>query len=129
MNRQDRINEAQLQVNSEEHYKLLKEPIAAILVSMDVSSLYTNIPQQQGTDVIGEAYQKFHYYNPPIPTRLLRKMLGLILKENSFQFNRENYLQTHGTAMGTKMVVSLANIFMGEIETKLIVQSNTNPRE
>ena len=56
-------------------------------------------------------------------------MLGLILKENWFQFNEENYLQTHGTAMGTKMAVSFANIFMAEIETKIILQSDTKPRE
>ena len=53
-------------------------------------------------------------------------MLGLILKENSFQFNGENYLQTHGTAMGTKMAVAFANIFMAEFETKLIRQSRVN---
>ena len=83
-----------------------------ILVSMDVSSLYTNIPQEEGTDIVyHEAYEKFHNHNPPIPTRYLREMLGLILKENSLQFNGENYLQTHGT-----------NIFMAEIETKLIQQ-------
>ena len=96
-----------------------------ILVSMDVSSLYTNIPQQVGTDIVCKAYEKFHNHNPPIPTRYLREMLGLILKENSFQFNGENYLQTHGTAMGTKMAVSFANIFMAEIETKTV---NTTKR-
>ena len=44
-------------------------------------------------------------------------MLRLILKENSFHFNGKNYLQTHGTAMGTKMAVSFANIFMAAVET------------
>lgn len=56
-------------------------------------------------------------------------MLGLILKENSFQFNGDNYLQTHGTAMGTKMAVAFANIFMAKFETQLIRQSNIKPRE
>ena len=98
-----------------------------ILVSMDVSSLYTNIPQEEGTDIVCKTYEKFHNHNPPIPTRYLREMLGLILKENSFQFNGENYLQTHGTAMGTKMAVSFANIFMAEIETKLIQQNEIKP--
>ena len=42
-----------------------------------------------------------------------------------FQFNGENYLQTHGTAMGTKMAVSFANIFVAEIETKTV---NTTKR-
>ena len=31
--------------------------------------------------------------------------------------------------MGTKMAVSFANIFMAEIETKLILQSDSKPRE
>ena len=43
-------------------------------------------------------------------------MLGLILKENSLQFNGENYLQKRGTAMGTKTAVSFANTFMAEID-------------
>ena len=56
--------------------------------------------------------------NPPIPTHYLRKMLRLILKENIFQFNGKHYLQTHGTAMGTKTAVSFANIFVAHIETQ-----------
>ena len=86
-----------------------------ILVSMDVSSLYTNIPQEEGTEIACKAYNSFHNYNPPIPTRFLREMLGLILNENLFQFNGENYLRTHGTAMGIKMAVSFANIFIAKI--------------
>ena len=56
-------------------------------------------------------------------------MLGLILNENSFQFNGENYLQTHGTAVGTEVAVSFANIFMAKIETTLIQQSESKPKE
>ena len=77
---------------------------------------------------MNRAYANFHNHNPPIPTRFLRQMLGLILNENSFQFNGENYLQTHGTAMGTKMAVSFANIFIAHIETSLIQQNDTKPR-
>ena len=47
-------------------------------------------------------------------------MFRLILKENSFQFNGKQYLQTHGTAMGTKTAVSFANIFMAHIETTIL---------
>ena len=35
------------------------------------------------------------------------------------EFNGDFYLQTQGTAMGTKMAPSYANIFMGKIEQKL----------
>ena len=101
----------------------------AILVSMDVTSLYTNIPQEEGITTVCRAYDAFHNNNPPIPTKYLRELLDLILKENSFQFNGENYLQTHGTAMGTKMAVAFANIFMAEFETKLIRQSRIKPIE
>ena len=54
-------------------------------------------------------------------------MLRLILKEKSFHFNGNNYLQTHGTAMGTKMAVSFANIFMAVVETEIISRSATKP--
>ncbi|CAH3156297.1 unnamed protein product [Porites lobata] len=47
-------------------------------------------------------------------------MLRLILRENSFQFVGKNYLQVQGTAMGTKMAVAFANIFMSAIETEII---------
>jgi len=96
-----------------------------ILVSMDVTSLYTNIPQEEGIN----AYEKFHNYNPPIPSHYLKDMLGLILKENSFQFMENNFLQTFGTAMGTKTAVAFANIFMTKIKTEIISKSITKPRE
>ena len=78
---------------------------------MDVTSLYTNIPQEEGITIVCNAYENFHAKNPPIATNFLREMLSLILKENSFQFNGKDYLQTHGTAMGTKMAAAFANIF------------------
>ena len=55
----------------------------------------------------------------------IRRML--ILKENSFQFNRRHYLQTHGTSMGTKTAVAFANIFMAKIEKEIISKSKIKP--
>ena len=55
------------------------------------------------------------------------KCFKLILKENSFQFNGKHYLQTHGTAMGTKMAVAFANIFMNAIEAELSRLSSYKP--
>ena len=93
---------------------------------MDVTSLYTNVPQEGRITTVCRAHDAFHNNNPPIPTKHLREMLDLILKKNSSQFNGENYLQTHGTAMGTKMAVA---IFMAEFGTKLIRQSRIKPIE
>ena len=104
-----------------------KLPKKAFLVSMDVTSLYTNIPQEEGTDTVCDAYEEFHQGNPPVPTRFLREMLSLILQENAFQFNGKDYLQTHGTAMGTKMAVAFANIFMAKIENAILRHSSNKP--
>ena len=95
---------------------------------MDVTSLYTNIPQNEGIEIVCKAYEvNFYKDNPPIPTHYLREMLRLILKENSFQFNGKHYLQTHGTAMGTKTAVSFANIFMAHIETTILSRTVFKP--
>ena len=89
---------------------------------MDVTSLYTNIPQNEGIEIVCKAYENFYKDNPPIPTHYLREMLRIILQENYFQFNVKHYvyLQTHGIAMGTKTAVSFSNIFMAHIETTIL---------
>ena len=94
---------------------------------MDFTTLYTNIPQEEGITTVCEAHEEFYEENPPIPTRYLREMLSLILEENSFQFSGKDYLQTHGTAMGTKMAVAFANIFMAKLEKEILRQSTTKP--
>ena len=82
---------------------------------MDVTNLYTNIPQQEGITTVCQAFVEIHQGNPPVPSRFLREMLSLTLQENSFQFNEKDYLQTrnsHGYENGR----SIANIFMANIE-------------
>ena len=61
------------------------------LVSVDITSLYTNIPQEEGIHIVCTAFDNFDKNNPPIPTKkkYLREMLRLILKENSFQFSED----------------------------------------
>ena len=55
----------------------------------------------------------------PVPTQSLEGAPRLILDENSLQVNGKNYLQTHGTAMGTKVSVAFANIFKAKVEQRL----------
>jgi len=72
-----------------------KLPKNTILASMDVTSLYTNTPQEEGITTAWKAYEDFYKNHLPIPTKFLRRMLCLILKENSFQFNRRQSLSTN----------------------------------
>ena len=81
-----------------------------MLVSIDVSALYTNIPQDEGIAAVREALLEKE--NTDIPADFIIRLLEIILKFNIFEFNNELFLQLIGTAMGTRPAVSYANIFM-----------------
>ena len=44
----------------------------------------------------------------------LVELLAQVLSLNNFQFDGQNYLQVGGTAMGTRVAPSYANIFMND---------------
>ena len=100
-------------------------PADTLLVTMDVTSLYTNIPHNEGIEACREVWESRETKRPP--TESLVKLLEHVLKFNNFMFNGEHYLQISGTAMGTKMAPSYANIFMGRLERNLIDQSPFKP--
>ncbi len=54
-------------------------------------------------------------------------LLNIVLNCNNFQFNDENFLQIGGTAMGTKVAPSLANVFMADFEEKCIYTYEKQP--
>ena len=58
---------------------------------------------------------------------LICRLANLVLTENYFKFNKRIYRQTHGTAMGTRMAPSYANIFMKYVEMQLIDTSPKKP--
>ena len=93
-------------------------PPETLLVSMDVTSLYTNIPHEDGIKACEEVWEARAVKDPP--TQILINLLTLVLKCNNFEFNGKHYLQIQGTAMGTKMAPSYANIFMGRLERRLL---------
>ena len=45
--------------------------------------------------------------------------------QNNFVFGDKHYLQVHGTAMGTRMAPSYANLFMSELEKSLLSRPAT----
>ena len=76
-------------------------PDNAILVTLDVTSLYTNIPHSEGIEACRFFLRKRN--DKHIPTETLCDLIQIILNMNNFTFNNKHYLQKHGTAMGTKM--------------------------
>ena len=89
-----------------------------ILVTMDVSALYTSIPHREGMNAV--AHYLLKRENPSIAARVILKLLSLILFLNNFCFNDENYLQRKGCAMGAKCSGSYADLFMGLFESRFI---------
>ena len=100
-------------------------PANTTLVTMDVTSLYTNIPHGDGIEACREVWESRKYKKPP--TDCLVQMLTMVLKKNNFIFLENHYLQINGTAMGTKMAPSYANIFMGKFEKQLLESSIEKP--
>ncbi len=47
-------------------------------------------------------------------------MMELILTLNNFELNGDHYLQIQGTAMGTRVAPSYANLFMAELESNVL---------
>ena len=73
---------------------------------MDVASLYTNIPHDEGIAACRKIWEQRTVQEPP--TECLVEMLPLVLKKKHFSFDGNHYLQINGTAMGTKMAPSYA---------------------
>ena len=93
-------------------------PINSILVTMNVRSLYTNIPNNEGIAATKKRYDS--YSHKTLPTKIITTFLALILTLNNFVFNSKFYLQIKGCAMGTICAPAYANIFMAEFEQKYI---------
>ncbi|XP_064479668.1 uncharacterized protein LOC135392988 isoform X2 [Ornithodoros turicata] len=85
-------------------------PPSSLLVTLDVSSLYTNIPHDDAEAPFSK------YSDSSCDPSVVSTLLELILKNNNFEFNDGHYLQVNGTAMGTKMAPNYANLFVGSLE-------------
>ena len=90
---------------------------STILVTMDVKSLYTNIPNEEGIRAVRNFLTKT---GRTILIPIIVKFLWLILTLNNFIFNGKNFLQTNGASMGTKCAPDYANLFMADFEERFI---------
>ena len=96
-----------------------------LLFTMDVKSLYTVIPNDEGLRALQHFFDLRAVLEPSTPTLL--RLAELVLTLNCFSFGDQYFKQTNGVAMGTKMGPSYANLFVGYIE-HLIFQQYTGPK-
>ena len=97
-------------------------PEEYFLVTADVTSLYTNIPHQEGMEAIAH-YLHLHsdfVYPPHLPTippvPYMIRIIKTILEGSTFEFGGTHYHHISGTSMGTRMAPPYANLFMGRID-------------
>jgi len=87
------------------------------LVTIDVESLYTNIPVDGAIEAIKLAFSKFP--DNKRPDSVLINLLKIILFNNDFTFNEHKFLQNSGVAMGQRFAPSVANIYLSLWEENL----------
>uniref|UniRef100_A0A8C5MMF6 Reverse transcriptase n=1 Tax=Leptobrachium leishanense TaxID=445787 RepID=A0A8C5MMF6_9ANUR len=92
----------------------LQLPSGAILATLDVNSLYTSIPHNEGLRAIRQ-----HLVESTTSAKLVDFVLDLleiVLKKNYFRYGTIFYEQSKGTAMGANMAPSYANLYMSSFE-------------
>jgi hypothetical protein len=110
-----------------ETLKLTNLPPNSFPIGINVVGLYTNIPHAEVIKRLKRALNKKR--NLEVPSLLLTDILNLVLKYNAFEFNGDLYQQKIGTAMGTRVAPTMANIFMAEIDKlvqKCAINENLN---
>ncbi|CAG2250987.1 unnamed protein product [Mytilus edulis] len=95
-------------------------PEETLLTSFDVTSLYTNIPHDLGlTAVKYWIEEKRDEIDSRFETNFILEATKIVLEENTFYFDGNKYRQIKGTAMGTKVAPTYANLVMGYLEQQM----------
>ncbi|XP_078368996.1 uncharacterized protein LOC144652975 [Oculina patagonica] len=94
-----------------------------ILVSYDVSSLFTNVPLSETINILVDKAFTDDWFNQTYGLELQRDYLTTLLEiptsNQLFQFNGQLYEQIDGVAMGSPLGPLMANVFMCHLEEKL----------
>ena len=86
--------------------------------SFDITNMYTNIPIQETIEIITDKLKKQNESNEYITQ--IKNSLNKILNQNYFKFNNKIYKQNSGLAMGSPLSSIIAEIFLQEIDKKII---------
>ena len=99
------------------------------IASLDVESLFTNVPIDPTIDIILQHTYSHKTLPPPkIPKEILKQMLELCTKEAPFRSPDGNlYLQIEGVAMGSPLGPTFANFYMGHLEEQIFENGNNKP--
>lgn len=96
-----------------------------ILISLDVTSLYTNIPINLVEHIVHEQWQNLKNFTT-LPEQEFQKALKFTLTTNFFQFKDKFYKQLDGVAMGSPISSVIAQLVMEHVEKQIIAKLDTD---
>lgn len=97
-----------------------------LMCSLDVSSLFTNIPLDKATDIAIENIRKYNK-NLKLNKTQLKELFKYCTKLSNFTFNNENYDQINGVAMGSPLAPIIAHLFMSNLEENISKYKGKKP--
>ena len=101
--------------------RILPEDSDLYMTSLDVESLFTNVPVEETIQIILnkifiQPETIYHNFNATD----FKKLLELAVLDTAFIFNGKAYMQTEGVSMGSPLGPSFANIFMCSLEEQIL---------
>ena len=99
---------------------------STFLVTADVKSLYTSIPQKDITTAVYDILEERPRPHFP-PTNTILRLVDIILHNNYFEFNGTTYLQIRGVGMGLSSSPTFACLFMHCLERKFLPKQQLRP--
>jgi len=89
-------------------------------ISLDVVSMYTNIPIDEGIQITIENLSTYSCNLYGLTLDDIQQLMCFILKNNVFTFNNNYYQQIKGLAMGSRIAPTIAIVTMDKLERQTL---------
>jgi len=94
-----------------------------VMISLDVISLFTNVPLDLAIESVSNRWNKIQS-NTKIPKNEFVLAIEFILSSTFFSFNNVTYKQTYGTPMGSPLSPIIAEVVMRDLETICLARAD-----
>jgi len=100
---------------------------ATLFCTIDVSDLYTMIPQVEGVLALKKMLDHLQLKKiKDLKTEAIIRLARFVIQNNYFSYNKQYYHQTRGGAMGSPLTLTIANCYMFFFEQDIIRQINNS---
>ena len=97
------------------------KPTKAFLCSIDISSLFTNVPLDETIGICADALYRGHLDCPPFPEDTFNELMLIATQGVEFSFNNQMYKQLDGVTMDSPLGPALANIFVAFMKVDFLI--------